>query len=354
MIKGKKTVAVALSGGIDSSCAAYLLADGGWEVIGVHLVLPVQDSEQEERARKVRLVSDTLGIPLYFLDVRHCFQECIIDYFVGSYLSGLTPNPCVTCNRTVKFEQIIKWMDRERIESLATGHYARVGKDSKDGYINLLKGRDEQKDQSYFLHKLNQSHLSRAVFPLGDLTKEDVYFLAKKKGLSESVYNESQEICFIPDNDYRFFFKSRADNRLLLPGDIVDREGRILGSHSGIYAYTVGQRHGLGISAREPLYVRRIIPEKNQIEVGPKEMLFAKTLAAEDFNWIGIRPRAKKMRVQAQIRYRHKPAEGVLSIISPDHVRFEFNEPQWAITPGQALVCYEGERVLGGGWISKI
>jgi tRNA-specific 2-thiouridylase len=353
MIVRKKTVAVALSGGIDSSCAAALLIDGGWEVIGVHLVLPVQRNEREERIEKARLVSEILDIPFHLLDVRDCFQKWVIDYFLSSYFSGLTPNPCVVCNRTVKFEQIVKWMDEKEIEFFATGHYARVEKNLNGRYINLLKGRDRQKDQSYFLHRLNQSHLLRTILPLGGLTKEDVYLFAQEKSLPESIYHESQEICFIPDNDYRSFLKNYTNSKLLLSGDIVDTEGKILGTHSGIYAYTIGQRHGLGVSAREPLYVCGIIPEKNQIVAGPKEMLFTKNLTVEDFNWIGIRPRTKKMRVQAQIRYRHKPAEGTLNITSPDLVRFEFDEPQWAITPGQALVCYEGERVLGGGWISK-
>ena len=275
------------------------------------------------------------------------------DYFVNAYRAGLTPNPCVVCNRTVKFEQIVKWMDMKGIDFFATGHYARMEKDSSGKYINLLKGADKQKDQSYFLHRINQHHLSRTIFPLGDLTKEDVYRLAKKKKLPESIYHESQEICFIPDDDYRAFFRNNVDNRLLQNGAIVDRKGKALGTHSGIYAYTIGQRQGLGISARKPLYVCRIMPEKNQIEVGHKEMLLTKTLTANDFNWIGIRAQSKKIRVKAQIRYRHTPSAGTLTIASPDLVQFEFDEPQWAITPGQALVCYDGERVLGGGWIAK-
>ncbi|HUU41087.1 MAG TPA: tRNA 2-thiouridine(34) synthase MnmA, partial [Desulfatiglandales bacterium] len=321
MIKRKNTVAVALSGGIDSSCAAAILIDSGWEVVGIHLIIPTNQKECEIKIKKARLVSEALNIPLYFLDARHFFQKKVIDYFISSYFSGLTPNPCVVCNQVVKFEQIIQWMSAKGIDFFATGHYARVKKNSTGRYIDLLRGIDERKDQSYFLHRLNQSHLSRTIFPLGCWTKEDIYILAKEKSLPESMYTEyteSQEICFIPDNDYRAFFKSQVDERLVSPGNIINSGGDIIGTHSGTYAYTIGQRHGLGISATEPLYVSRIMPEVNQIAVAPKEMLFTSTLMAEDFNWIVNRPRAKKLKLQAQIRYRHKPAEGTLTVISPD------------------------------------
>jgi len=253
----------------------------------------------------------------------------------------------------VKFGQIIKWMDNKRIDYLATGHYARVTRSSNRRYIDLLKGKDRQKEQSYFLHRLNQSHLSRTIFPLGDLKKAEISLLAKERGLSASIHPESQEICFIPDNNYRSFLKSRVDKSMLSYGDIIDLNGNVLGVHSGTYAYTIGQRHGLGIGAKEPLYVCQIRPETNTVVVGPREALFTSTITAEDFNWIGAMPEEKKIRVQAQIRYRHEPADGTLTIISPDIVHFEFDAPQWAITPGQAFVCYEGEKVLGGGWIKK-
>jgi len=353
MTNREKTIAVALSGGVDSSYAASILKDEGWNIIGIHLLLPISPKERAEKVRITKLLSDRLNIPLYLLDVNNSFQKEVIDYFTRSYFLGLTPNPCVVCNYVVKFEQIIKWMDNKRIDYFATGHYARVRRSSNKIYIDLLKGKDRQKDQSYFLHRLNQSHLSRTIFPLGDLKKAEISLLAKEKGLSASIHPESQEICFIPGNNYRSFLKSRVDKSMLSQGDIIDLEGNVLGVHSGFYAYTIGQRHGLGVGSREPLYVCQIRPEKNEIVVGPREALFTTTLTAEDFNWIGALPEEKRIRVQAQIRYRHEPADGTLTIISPDIVHFEFDTPQWAITPGQAFVCYEGENVLGGGWIRK-
>ncbi|MBW2006396.1 MAG: tRNA 2-thiouridine(34) synthase MnmA [Deltaproteobacteria bacterium] len=348
----KKAIAVAISGGIDSACASAILKEEGWEVVGIHLVLPLPLKQREEKLRNALLVSRELNIALYPLDVRNFFQKRVIDYFTRSYSLGLTPNPCVVCNYVVKFGQIIKWMDNKRIDYLATGHYARVTRSSNKRYIDLLKGKDRQKDQSYFLHRLGQSHLSKTLFPLGDMTKAEIYKEAEERGLSASIHPESQEICFIPDNNYRSFLKSRIDKSTLSQGDIIDLEGNVLGVHSGTYAYTIGQRQGLGISSREPLYVCQIRPETNEIVVGTREALFTATLTAEEFNWIGIPRGEPKLRVQAQIRYRHEPADGTLTIISPDIVHFEFDTPQWAITPGQAFVCYEGEKVLGGGWIS--
>ena len=353
MNKRKKTVAVALSGGIDSACAAALLKDEGWEVAGVHLILPVQPEERAEKIRKARLISRKLHIPLYLLDVRDLFQRKIIDYFIDAYRIGLTPNPCVACNSMIKFDRLIMWIDERGIDYLSTGHYARVEWDSHLRQAVLLKGRDKRKDQSYFLHRLNQSHLSKALFPLGNVNKRDLYEMAEQKELPRSIRSESQEICFIPDNDYRSFLKSRIHKETLSQGTIIDLKGTVVGVHSGTYAFTVGQRHGLGISSKEPVYVCSIRPDTNEIVVGPRSALFTKVLAAHDFNWIGYMPDKKRLRVQAQIRYRHKAARGALTVLSPDSVRFEFDEPQRAVAPGQALVCYEGERVLGGGWIGR-
>lgn len=353
MTKREKTIAVALSGGMDSSYVAAILKEEGWDTIGVHLLLPGQSKEEEEKIRRVRLLSDRLNIPLHLLDVKDFFQERVIKYFIDSYCLGITPNPCVVCNYFVKFEEIIKWMDEKGIDYMATGHYARLRKGLDGRYMELLRGKDNQKDQSYFLHRLNQSHLSRTIFPLGDINKTEIYLMGKERGLSQSIRSESQEICFVPDNDYRSFLKKQVNKKILSSGNIVDLEGNILGVHTGIYAYTIGQRHGLGIASRKPFYVSQIRPETNEVVVGPKEALFTKTLTAEDFNWIVAQPDENRIRVQAQIRYRHKAADGTLTCISPSLVQFEFDQPQWAITPGQALVCYDGENVLGGGWIRK-
>jgi tRNA-specific 2-thiouridylase len=348
--KKKKSVAVALSGGMDSYYAARILKDKGWAVVGIHLILPIAPRGRE---RTVALLSDELDIPLFHLDVGEFFKQRVIDYFIGSYLNGTTPNPCVVCNQFIKFEKVIEWMDERGIDYLATGHYARVSKSASGSYAELLKGKDKRKDQSYFLHRLNQAHLSRAVFPLGDITKEEVSRSAKGRGLPETFHSESQEVCFIPDNDYRALLQETMGREIPSSGNIVDLQGNMLGSHRGIHAYTIGQRHGLGIASRDPLYVCRIRPEMNEIVVAPRQHLFSHSLIAEDFHWIERIPDAKTIKVQAQIRYRHKPAEGTLTILSANRVRCEFDAPQWAITPGQALVCYEGERVLGGGWIEK-
>jgi len=350
----KKAVAVAISGGIDSACAAAILKEEGWEVVGIHLVLPLPLKQREEKLRRASLVSGELNIAVYPLDVRNFFQMTVIDYFINAYYLGLTPNPCIVCNNMVKFERIISWMNGKGIDCIATGHYARLRRSSNKRYLDLLKGKDKKKDQSYFLHRLGQSHLSKTLFPLGGMTKAEIYKEAEERGLSALMHPESQEICFIPDNNYRSFFKHRTNTSMLLNGNIIDLEGNVLGVHSGIYAYTIGQRQGLGIGAKEPLYVCQIKPETNTIVVGPRKALFSSSLTAVDFNWIGIRRVEKTLRVQAQIRYRHEPAYGTLTIISPDIVHFEFDTPQWAITPGQAFVCYEGEKVLGGGWIRKV
>jgi len=354
MIQRKETIAVALSGGVDSSYVATMLKEEGCNVIGVHLLLPLTPRERAKKVEIVRLLSKGLDIPLYFLDVRDFFRKEVIDYFVRSYYSGLTPNPCVVCNYLVKFEEIIKWMDKKGIEYLATGHYARVRENSNGKYRELLKGEDGQKDQSYFLHRLNQSHLSRVTFPLGGMTKAAIYLMAEEKGLPWSIHPESQEICFIPNNNYRSFLERQVNGKMPSPGNIVDLEGNVLGVHSGTHAYTIGQRQGLGIASREPLYVYQVKPDTNEVVAGPRKALFTQTLTAGDFSWIGAQPGRKKVRVQAQIRYRHQPADGTLTIILPNLVQFEFDQPQWAITPGQALVCYEGEKVLGGGWIKEL
>jgi tRNA-specific 2-thiouridylase len=353
MSKLKKSVAVALSGGIDSLYAAKVLRDEGWDVVGVHLLLPIPPRDRARRIKAIRLLSDDLHIPLFFLDVKDSFKKKVIDYLISSYCLGTTPNPCVVCNHEIKFERIIAWMDTRGIDWFATGHYARVRKSSRGNYTELLKGKDAHKDQSYFLHRLNQAHLSRTVFPLGDITKDEVKLQAGGRELPRGFHSESQEICFVSDNDYRTLLQGKMSGEMPSSGNIVDLQGNVLGTHTGTYAYTVGQRHGLGIASRNPLYVSRIRPETNEIVVAPREGLFSKSLVAEDFHWIGPKPDAETIRGHAKIRYRHRPANSTLTVLSQGLVRCEFDEPQWAITPGQALVCYKGDRVLGGGWIRR-
>lgn len=351
MVTRKKTVAVALSGGLDSSCAAIILEEQGWDLMGVHLVLPVDN--REEKMRRVKLLADHVHIDVHFLDVRESFQENVIDYFYNSYNLGLTPNPCVVCNYAIKFDKIIGWMDHVNIDYLATGHYARLERNKDKEDITLMRAKDRQKDQTYFLHRVRKSHLSRSLFPLGNMRKAEMYGYAKERGLPEQAPNESQEVCFIPDNDYRSYFRNHEDSRIFSQGNIIDREGNVVGIHPGTYAYTIGQRHGLGISSPYPLYVYRIKPETNEIVVAKRQDLFGKELIAKDFLWLKEPLDKKKFRLKGQIRYRHKASSGTLTIVEKDLVHFEFDYPQWAITPGQALVCYESERVIGGGWITR-
>ena len=353
MIEQPSSVIVALSGGVDSSMAASLLKTAGWEVNGLHLLLPPPPSTAETATDSVRLVAQHLKIPLEIIDIREDFERLIIDPFVDAYLKGFTPNPCIMCNEVIKFAYLLRYAEEHGIRYLATGHYVRVK--TGDGCIpvELWRGKDRGKDQSYFLHRLSQDCLSKALFPLGDMTKTEVKDLADKMDLPVHLRPESQEICFIPDNDYRLFVEKHRGVEVKKIGNIVDGEGKVLGEHAGAYRYTIGQRHGLGIASSRPYYVKEIRPDTNEVVVGRKEELYSSTVEAEGFNWIFDEPSQKLIEAQAQIRYRHRAAPGRLEVISPDRVRFIFDEPQWAVTPGQALVCYKGERVIGGGWITK-
>ena len=353
MRKKPASVVVALSGGVDSAVAAASLRIAGWEVYGLHFLLSDSLSRTDARTAAVKQVGEHLEIPLEVLDLRKTFHRCVIDPFVDTYLKGLTPNPCVVCNQKIKFKYLIDYAKQNEIDYIATGHYVRVRKKDENQYFELLRGKDRRKDQSYFLHRLNQSFLSQAVFPLGETTKVEVRRQALEMGLPVHSVPESQEICFIPENDYRSFVERKRDLGVNKPGKIINDHGEILGQHGGTFRYTIGQRQGLGIASTRPYYVKEIRPQTNEVVVGRKEALYSGRVEAEGFNWIGEVPLQKVVESQAQIRYRHRPAPGHLEVISSDKVRFIFDEPQWAVTPGQALVFYEGERVLGGGWIRK-
>ena len=347
------SVAIALSGGVDSAVAAANLRMAGWEVYGLHFLLSGSQSAKEIKTDAVKRVGERLDIPLEVLDLRKTFSGFVIDPFIDNYLKGLTPNPCVVCNQMIKFEYLIDYAKQHEIDYVATGHYARVRKIAESQYFELLRGKDRRKEQSYFLHRLNQFCLSRAILPLGKTTKEKVRKQACKMGLPVNTIPESQEICFIPENDYRSFVERKRGPGANRPGNIIKTNGEILGEHSGTFRYTIGQRQGLGIASTRPYYVKEIRPQTNEVVVGRKEALYSTRVEAEEFNWIGEVPLQKVVESQAQIRYRHRSAPGHFEVISSDKVRFIFDEPQWAVTPGQALVCYEGERVLGGGWIMR-
>ena len=344
---------MALSGGVDSAVAAASLKMAGWEVYGLHLMLPAPLGKTKATMKGVKRITDHLGIPLQVLDMREIFSRQVIDPFIDDYLKGLTPNPCVVCNQMIKFEYLLNYAEQRKIDYIGTGHYVKVRKTDESQYFELFRGKDRRKEQSYFLHRLNQSYLSKAIFPLAEITKEKVRKQASKLGLPVNSIPESQEICFIPENNYRSFVERKRGPGVNKPGKIINDHGEILGEHGGTFRYTIGQRQGLGIASTRPYYVKAIRPQTNGVVVGRKEALYSCRVEAEGFNWIGEVPTRPAMKVQAQIRYRHKPASGQLDVISSDKVRFIFNDPQWAITPGQALVCYEGERVLGGGWIKR-
>ncbi len=342
---------VALSGGVDSSLSAALLKREGWEVHGLHFLIPSDPETIESRAGRVKTVADRLEIPLQTFDLRKIFKRQIIDPFIDRYFQGVTPNPCVMCNELIKFEYLLQYAEEHGIDCLVTGHYVRLRKRGENAPVDLLRGEDGGKDQSYFLHRLSQKYLSRAVFPLGGMKKSEVREMARKIGLPVHSAPESQEICFLPGRDYRHFIERERGRGAVRRGHIIDDDGEILGKHDGAYRYTIGQRKGLGIASSEPYYVKEIRPEENKVVVGRRMELYSKKAGAGFFAWTSGEPRQKAMMVHAQVRYRHRPAPGRLEIIAGDRVNFIFDEPQWAITPGQALVCYEGDRVMGGGWI---
>lgn len=346
------SVLVALSGGGDSALAAALLKEQGWQVKGLHFLLPAPAIKRTERLNSVRRIEERLKIPVSYVHMEEVFTRKVIEPFVDAYLKGFTPNPCAVCNRVIKFDHLLQQADEEGIAFVGTGHYAVVGK-PEDAPAELWRGADKSKEQSYFLHRLEQKHLLRMILPLGKMTKRETYQLAARMKLPTVSEPESQEICFVPGDDYRFFLENTKGMGIAKRGNIVTKEGEKVGEHLGAYRFTIGQRHGLGIASPRPYYVMEIRPEENEVLVGRKEELLCTLVEAESFNWLDGEPPGEGARVLAQIRYRHIPSPGRLERITLGEVKFEFEEPQWGITPGQALVCYEGERLLGGGWIKK-
>lgn len=341
-----KNVVVALSGGVDSAMAAVLLKEAGWEVYGIHLVLSGADCE---RGVQVKQVSDRIGIPLEVIDLRERFERVIVKPFCEAYLKGLTPNPCVRCNQEIKFEALDRYRSQHGICFMATGHYARV--EVEDGKAGLLRGRDMGKDQSYFLQRLSERCLLKTVLPLGEMTKQEIQARARAINLRSHLRPESQEICFVAGNDYRDLVEQGIDVGAEKAGAIVDEVGMHLGKHQGIHRYTIGQRHGLRIASSSPYYVKALRPHANEVVVARREALFSTRVYARDVHWIGGRGKGKRLRFLGQVRYRHQAAPGWLEVVSPYEVKFVFDDPQWAVTPGQALALYDGDRVAGSGWI---
>ncbi len=352
-------VVLAMSGGVDSSVAAYLLQQQGYEVIGLFMRTGVHGSEDDATpvhkkgccsavdASDARRVADRLDIPFYALDFEHDFER-IIDYFADEYLEGRTPNPCVVCNNWLKFGKLWSYGKQLEADYIATGHYAQVC--TQDGQTELLKGTDPEKDQSYVLFGLRRSILPHLLFPVGGYRKEHVRAIARAAGLGVYDKPDSVEICFVPDGDHGALIRRRRPH-VATAGRIVDTAGQTLAEHDGIENFTIGQRKGLGFAAGERRYVLRIVPSEHEVVVGRREELLASGLLASRVNWLFDKPPETPLACAAKIRYRHTPAQAMVAALADDAARVEFSEPQSAITPGQAVVFYDGPRVLGGGWI---
>jgi tRNA-specific 2-thiouridylase len=360
-----------MSGGVDSSVAAAILKERGYDIVGFSMQLWDQKrsgrNDLPSRCCSIddlydaRAVASTLGFPYYVVNFQEEFEQRVVRNFVESYREGLTPSPCVLCNSHMKFEHLMRMAEEVRASFVATGHYARISRDSETGRYRLLRARDSDKDQSYFLFELTQDQLARAMFPVGELDKAAVRGIARHHGLEVAEKAESQEICFVPDGDYAAFIERHygeimgkpADNGALAPGEIVNREGRVLGTHAGIHRFTIGQRRGLGIAHSEALYVIEIIPEEGRVVVGERSQLTRTACILHHTNWITIPDLTDSISVTAKIRSRHKEARAVVSPMGAGSARVEFETPQPAIAPGQACVLYEGDTVVGGGWIAR-
>jgi tRNA-specific 2-thiouridylase len=352
-----------MSGGVDSSVAAAILKEEGYQVIGVTMQIWPSDRLADEADRfggccglgaieDAKRVAHKLDIPHYVMTFRDVFKQKVIDHFCQEYSVGRTPNPCISCNKYIKFDVLLEKTRRLGADFVATGHHARIEKDEAEGRYLLKKGIDQRKDQSYVLYPITQEQLGHILLPIGNFTKERVREIARDLELPVATKPESQDICFIQDNDYSRFLQEYIP-QAVKPGPILDKEGRILGQHRGIPFYTIGQRKRLGISATEPLYVIAIDRERDSIIVGSKREVYGNELTASELNWIAIEGLRQPIRVKAKIRYLHKEAEVVITPLNGDRVCIKFEEPQMAITPGQAAVFYDGDIVLGGGMIER-
>ncbi len=342
---------VAMSGGVDSSLTASLLLEAGYDCIGAHMILMENGNAAAADAERV---ANTLGIPFYTFDYTLEFRDSVIDEFVSAYQCGTTPNPCVLCNRVMKFGMLLDQAREMGCDMIATGHYARVEYDEARGRWLLKKAVDQSKDQSYFLYALSQEQLERIRFPLGGLLKSEVRRMAAERRLATAERPESQDICFIPDGRYAEFIEQYEEKEYstgFRRGNFLDRDGNVLGEHEGIIRYTVGQRKGLGIACGEPMYVLAVNPADNTVILGPNEALFSDTLFAADANLISTDHIDGSMRVKAKIRSRHPEQEAVVTQPDANTLRVVFDEPQRAITPGQSVVLYDGDLVVGGGRI---
>lgn len=355
-------VLVAMSGGVDSSVAAAILREQGYDVVGVAMRLAPEPPAGTNRRKATccshddfedaRRVAERMDFPFYIVDLREDFAARVIGNFVGEYLAGRTPNPCVMCNREIKFDRLRRRAQAIGADFIATGHYARI-EQADAGRRRLMRARDAAKDQSYFLFAMGRDELSRTLFPLGAMTKADVRARARALGLRNADKPESQEICFVPDNDYAAFVRRAARSRTPASGRIVDSDGRELGRHPGVHHFTVGQRRGLGVAANEPLYVREIRAASGDVVVGRKPELNARGLIAEQVNLIDPGLAGRETPVEVKIRYRHPGLPATLRAFGGGRAEVRFASAGPAVTPGQACVFYRGDEVLGGGFIAR-
>ncbi len=356
-------IVVAMSGGVDSSVAAAMLVDAGHEVVGFSMQLYDQQDGRSgfgtcctlDDLNDARRVAAAIGIPHYIVNFERRFRERVLADFVREYSSGRTPIPCVHCNADLKFATLLERARALGADQVATGHYAQVETDPSSGQRVLRRGLDRSRDQSYFLFSLDQAQLTGAVFPVGSIPKSEVREYARSRRLPIADKPESRELCFVPDGDYSGFIE-RIAPAVRAEGQIEDRDGRTLGQHTGVHRFTIGQRRGLGLTSQVPLYVLRLDAERQRVTVGPREALERPGLSAGRVNWMAGRPPDTPRRLQVQIRYQHAATAATVSALPPDatgHARagVEFDEPQSAITPGQAVVFYDADVVVGGGWI---
>lgn len=336
---------IAMSGGVDSAAAAYLMQQSGYECVGCTMRL---FAGGEADAADAKAIADRLHMPHYVFDFAAEFREKVIGRFIGCYFCGKTPNPCIDCNRHFKLAALLREADRLGCGCIATGHYARTAQ-TASGW-QLLRGADPAKDQSYVLHMLTQAQLSRVRFPLGEFNKQQVRQIAEKQGFANAHKRESQDICFVPDGDYARVI-AEYSGRTAEPGDFVDLQGHVLGQHRGIIHYTVGQRRGLGIALGAPAYVVGIDAARNRVMLGTNDDLFTDTVQITGCNWIAGTPPTEPVRCTAKIRYRHNAQPAWLTFTDPQNAILRFDEPQRAVTAGQSAVWYDGDCVLGGGEI---